>query len=130
MAGTRKILIIDDEADIRDVVGMSLRLVGGWQVLAASSGRAGIAAAEAEAPDAILLDVMMPDLDGPATLKALQSGTATTGIPVVFVTAKLQAEERRRLASLGAAGLVAKPFDPLTLPATLERILGWTPGPP
>ncbi len=129
MTGTKKILIIDDEADIREVAAMSLRLVGGWQVVQAASGREGIEAAEREQPDAILLDVMMPDMDGPTTLRLLGQRASTAGIPVVFVTAKLQAQERRRFASLGAAGLVGKPFDPMTFPAILSRVLGWTQAP-
>lgn len=129
MEGNKTILIIDDEADIRDIASMSLRLVAGWQVITASSGREGLELAERERPDAVLLDVMMPDMDGPTTLLRLQEGPATADIPVVFVTAKLQPQERRRYAGLGAMGLVAKPFDPMTLPALLSRALGWTQAP-
>jgi CheY-like chemotaxis protein len=125
MDHTKRILIVDDEDDIREVAQVSLELVGGWQVLTASSGGEGLAKAMAEQPDAILLDVMMPDLDGPTTLEWLQADAATSGIPVVLLTAKVQAADQRRFAHLGVSGVIAKPFDPLTLPADVAGVLGW-----
>lgn len=125
MVEDRRVLIIDDEEDIREVARASLELVRGWQVITAASGRDGIAAARTQAPDAILLDVMMPDLDGPATLQALRGDPTTAHIPVVFLTAKVQAAERRNLLGLGATALIAKPFDPLGLADELARLLGW-----
>ena len=122
---TRRILIVDDEADIREVAQVSLQLVGHWQVETAPSGRAGIQTARSTRPDAILLDVMMPDLDGPATLAQLQADPATRDIPVLFLTAKAQAAERLRLAQLGAAGVLTKPFDPLTLARQVATTLNW-----
>ena len=93
----RRILIVDDEDDIREVAQVSLELVGGYEVLTASSGRDGLERARGGQPDAILLDVMMPDMDGPATLVELRADPATRDIPVVFLTAKTQTAERQQL---------------------------------
>jgi CheY-like chemotaxis protein len=122
---SRRILIVDDEDDIREVAQVSLELVGQYEVLTAASGREGILRARDLRPDAILLDVMMPDLDGPATLAELQADPATRDIPVLFLTAKTQSAERTRLAQLGAAGILTKPFDPLTLPHEVASALRW-----
>ena len=121
----RRVLLVDDEDDIRLVARASLERLAGWEVLAASSGADGLALARAERPDAVILDVMMPGMDGPATLAELRADPATADIPVVFLTAKVQAAERRRLEELGAAGVVAKPFDPMSLAAELSSVLGW-----
>jgi len=121
----KRILIVDDEDDIREVAQVSLELVGQYEVLTASSGRDGVARARTAQPDAILLDVMMPDLDGPGTLAQLRADPATRDIPVVFLTAKTQQAERARLAELGAAGILVKPFDPLKLPAEIATTLRW-----
>jgi CheY-like chemotaxis protein len=123
---TRRILVVDDEDDIREVAQVSLELVGHFEVLTASGGRAGVVSARAEMPDAILLDVMMPDMDGPATLSELKSDPKTRDIPVIFLTAKTQTAERSRLASLGAAGIMTKPFDPLKLASEVAATLNWT----
>ena len=123
---TPRILVIDDEADIRVVSRMSLEKVGGWEVLEADSGARGIELAEAERPDAILLDAMMPEMDGPATIQKLKAAVATREIPVVFLTAKLQPAERERYVELGAVGVLAKPFDPMTLPDDVAATLGWS----
>jgi CheY-like chemotaxis protein len=123
---TRRVLIIDDDDAIREVTKMCLEMVGGFNVLAASSGNEGIAIARAESPDAILLDVMMPELDGPATLRQLQSDDSTRQIPVVMLTAKVQASDRQDLEALGIQGLLAKPFNPLTLADEISSLLGWT----
>jgi two-component system alkaline phosphatase synthesis response regulator PhoP len=101
-------------------------MVGGWQVTTASSGEEGLAAASRVAPDAILLDVMMPGLDGPSTFGRLQENSETAAIPVVLLTAKVQPSERQQWLDLGVAGVQAKPFDPMTLPAELAELLGWT----
>jgi CheY-like chemotaxis protein len=122
---TRRILIVDDEDDIREVAQVSLELVGKWEVRTAASGSDGIDGARAERPDAILLDVMMPDMDGPTTLERLRADPSTSDIPVVFLTAKTQAADRSRLAGLGAAGILTKPFDPLTLPSQIAAVLQW-----
>ena len=122
---TRRILIVDDEDDIREVAQVSLELVGQYEVLTASSGRDGVRSARADQPDAILLDVMMPDMDGPATLAELLADPLTRDIPVLFLTAKTQSAERTRLSELGAAGVLTKPFDPLKLAAEVATTLHW-----
>lgn len=118
-----KVLIIDDEADIRRVARLSLARIGGMDVLDAANGLEGTEKAAAEAPDAILLDVMMPGLDGPATFHALRADPRTADIPVVFLTAKAMPEEVARLLALGVRGVLNKPFDPMTLPAELRAAL-------
>src|SRR5258708_35903588 len=105
----------EDEDDIREVGQWSLEMVAGWRVLTASSGAEGLVRAEAEQPDVILLDCMMPQMDGPTTFIKLQAGAATTHIPVVMLTAKTQAADLRQLLSLGVRGVLAKPFDPMQL---------------
>lgn len=110
-----KILIIDDEADIRAIVRMSLTSLGGMDVIEAASGAEGVRTARAEEPDAILLDMMMPAMDGLATLAALRSHPATALTPVIFLTAKADGQEVDRQAPPGAAGVLLKPFDPRTL---------------
>lgn len=117
------ILLIDDERDIRAVVAFCLRKTAGWQVSSASGGAEGLAIAHAEQPDAILLDVMMPDLDGPATLRRLQADAQTREIPVIFLTAKAQSADHRDFATLGVAGTLTKPFDPVTLAHRIQAIL-------
>jgi len=119
----KSVLVVDDEEDIREVAALSFELAG-WQVVTATSGRDGIAAAIAAPPDVILLDVMMPELDGPGTYALLQADARTREIPVVFLTAKVQNADKRRYAESGVRGVIAKPFDPLTLPAEVESILG------
>jgi CheY-like chemotaxis protein len=121
----RRVLIVDDEDDIREVAQVSLEMVAGWEVLTASSGPAGLAIANSVHPDAILLDVMMPDLDGPATFQKLLADSAIRHIPVIFLTAKLQPADRRWFAELGVAGVLAKPFDPLKLAGQVTEILRW-----
>jgi CheY-like chemotaxis protein len=125
MSETKHILVVDDEADIREVAQLALEAVGGYRVTPAASGREAVELARAEAPDAILLDVMMPDLDGPSTVALLQHDPATQDIPIVLLTAKVQADDRRRLEMLGVAAVMAKPFDPMTLARDLAATLGW-----
>jgi CheY-like chemotaxis protein len=122
---TRTVLLIDDEPDIREIVQLSLATMGGWEVLSAGGGAEGVALAAEHGPDAILLDVMMPELDGPATLEALRAREETRTIPVLFMTAKAQAGELTRYASLGVAGVIPKPFDPMTLHERVAAALGW-----
>jgi CheY-like chemotaxis protein len=120
-----RILIIDDEADIREVTALSLETVAGWQVIVAPSGAQGIRRASLEQPDAILLDVMMPDIDGPTTFQILKQNGTTAHIPVLLLTAKVQGQDRRKLDELGAAAILSKPFDPLTLADQISDVLGW-----
>ncbi len=124
-AMSKRILIVDDEDHIREVAATSLEMVGGWEVLTAESGQEGIARAEASRPDAVLLDVMMPDMDGIAAFHELQARAATRGIPVILLTAKVQPADRRRFESLGVTGVIAKPFDPLALPEEVADALSW-----
>jgi CheY-like chemotaxis protein len=123
-----RILIIDDEADIREVTALSLETVAGWQVIQAPSGAQGVRRASLEQPDAILLDVMMPDIDGPTTFQILKQNSNTAHIPVLLLTAKVQGQDRRKLDALGASAILAKPFDPLTLAADIAKVLGWQDG--
>jgi CheY-like chemotaxis protein len=121
----RRILIIDDEDDIREVAALSLETVAGWEVFAASSGAQGIARALEYQPDAILLDVMMPEMDGVATFHALEANPATARIPVLLLTAKVQSSDQRRFAGLGVRAVLPKPFDPLLLATQIATVLGW-----
>jgi CheY-like chemotaxis protein len=121
----RCILIIDDEEDIREVAALSLETVAGWQVVSASSGAQGLARAIEHQPDAILLDVMMPGMDGPTTLRELRKNPATAHIPIVLLTAKVQSSDQRRFADLGVEAILFKPFDPLTLSTQIAAALHW-----
>jgi len=122
---TKKILIVDDEDDIREIAQMSLEDIGGWQVITASCGAEGIAKAEAEHPDAILLDVMMPEMDGPTTVLKLRERPSTKSIPVILLTAKVQARDWQKFAALRVAAILVKPFDPVLLPGQIAAALGW-----
>ena len=121
-----RILVIDDEDDIREVAALSLETIAGWDVLTADSGAKGVAQAIAMQPDAILLDVMMPGMDGPATFRALHNHPATAQIPVLLLTAKVQQSDQLRFADLGVDAVLLKPFDPLTLSAQIASLLGWS----
>ena len=121
----RRILIIDDEDDIREVAALSLETVAGWNVLTANSGTDGIRKAEDEQPDAILMDVMMPAMDGPTTFREMQKNPAISHIPVLLLTAKVQGVDQRRFAGLDVSGVLFKPFDPLTLAEQMCAKLGW-----
>ena len=121
----KHLLIVDDEDDIREVASLTLEMTEGWMVSAASSGMAGVETARQSKPDAILLDVMMPDLDGPSTFRLLRSGEETRDIPVIFLTAKVQSADRRKFLQLGVNGIIAKPFDPLTLGKLISETLRW-----
>lgn len=121
-----KVLVIDDDADIRLIAGLSLARVGGMEVIEAASGVEGVRKAQDECPDVILLDMMMPSMDGSETLAALRSQPATAMTPVIFLTAlaALTAEtEVERMRSLGAAGVLIKPFDPRTLSADVRALM-------
>ncbi|MEO8035223.1 MAG: ATP-binding protein, partial [Acidobacteriota bacterium] len=122
----RHVLVIDDERDIRDVISASLQLSEGWTVVTANGGTAGAALAQTSAPDAILLDIMMPELDGPSTLRALRAQVANRSTPVIFLTAKVQVAERQKFMQLGVRGIISKPFDPLTLGQQIKDLLWWT----
>ena len=123
----RRILIIDDEEDIREVAALSLEATAGWEIVTASNGADGIRAAANSRPfpDAILMDVMMPDMDGPTTFRLMQQNPDLAGIPVLLLTAKVQGVDQRRFADLGVAAVLFKPFNPLTLAAQISEKLGW-----
>ncbi|MFL9839333.1 response regulator [Sphingomonas sp. ST-64] len=118
-----KILYVDDEADIREVAQLALELDPDIEVRSCASGTEGLEAAAAWHPDLILLDVMMPGMDGPTTFARLRDQAATATIPVVFITARTQAHEVQRFRELGAHGVLAKPFDPMTLADQVRALL-------
>ena len=118
-----KILIVDDDPDIRFIARLSLERVGGMDVIDADGGTEGVRKARDEQPDVILLDMMMPVMDGTATLRALRAQGATASIPVIFLTAKTVAAEVERMRALGAVGVLTKPFDPRALPADVRALL-------
>ncbi|MBC8229051.1 response regulator [bacterium] len=120
---SRKILLIEDEKDIQTLVKMSLEFTGGHQVIVADNGLTGIEIAEEELPDVILLDVMMPKLDGFETYGILQDKERTKNIPVIFLTAKAQKKEVEQGLQLGAIGYLIKPFDAMKLNEELESLL-------
>lgn len=122
----KRILVVDNEQYIQEVAKVCLETVAGWEVLLASSGAACLQVAAAEQPDAILLDVMMPDMDGMTTFQKLQENPATQTIPVILLTAKIQSSDRRRYAQIGTIAAIAKPFDPLKLAEQITAALGWT----
>jgi CheY-like chemotaxis protein len=123
----RRILIIDDEDDIREVAALALETTAGWEIVTAGSGPDGILAAAncKPMPDAILMDVMMPGMDGPTTFRLMQQNPELAGIPVLLLTAKVQGVDQRRFAGLGFSAVLFKPFNPLTLAAQISEKLGW-----
>ncbi len=119
-----RLLLVDDARDIREIARLSLERIGDWAVVAVASGSEAIDALRTEGPfDAVLLDVMMPGMDGPTTLERMRASGLPAQAPVVFLTAKTQSADRLRLSAIGAAGIISKPFDPTTLPEEVERIL-------
>ncbi|MEH1821688.1 MAG: response regulator [Nostoc sp.] len=123
---TKQILVVDNEQYIQEVTKICLETVAGWKVKTASSGQEGIIKAQTDQPDAILLDVMMPEMDGITTFEKLQANPLTKGIPVIFLTAKIQASDRRRYAQMGIVSAIAKPFNPLELAVEIALALGWS----
>ncbi|NJK52564.1 MAG: response regulator [Acaryochloris sp. RU_4_1] len=122
---TKKILVIEDEEGLREIIQFSLEAVAGWDVIGAASGSEGIAIAQTEQPDAILLDVMMPDMDGIATFEHLQANPLTEHIPTIFVTAKARNSEQQQFIDLGIAGLITKPIKAQDLVEQIQGILNW-----
>lgn len=117
-----KILIIEDDSDIQTVARMALETVGGFTVEACGSGKDAIEVAPQFMPDVILLDVMMPEMDGPTTLQHLRTDAVVGATPVIFCTAKAMPTELEHYKALGAAGVIAKPFDPMTLAQQVRDI--------
>lgn len=117
-----RVLHVDDEPDIREIARLALEEVGGFTVESCASGAQAIEKAPAFDPDVILLDVMMPGMSGPEVLEALRTRPETSGIPVIFMTAKVQASEIEALTELGAIGVIEKPFDPMTMSGQVAEI--------
>lgn len=122
MSTLQRILYVEDEPDIQAVAKLALEMVGGFTVKVCSSGEEALREAVAFAPDMILLDVMMPGIDGPTTLKALRELPSLAGLPVAFMTAKVQPAEVAHYKTLGARDVIAKPFDPMTLASQVRAI--------
>jgi len=122
---TKQILVIDDEADIREIAKISLEITKHWHVLTAASGEEGVEIAAEKQPDAILLDVVMPNVDGLATLKTLKNTPATQPIPVIMLTATGNIITQHQYAQLGARAVLSKPFDPGVLGNQIAEALDW-----
>lgn len=122
----RTVLLIDDDDDVREVAQLALEMTAGWTVLTAGDGADGLRMAAEGQPDAILLDVMMPGMDGPATLQALRAEPATAHIPVILLTAKTRPDDQRRMGDLSPRGILSKPFDPMDLASQVSHALGWS----
>ena len=117
-----RILYVEDDPDIRSVAKLALEAVGGFAIEDCSSGREALEKAEDFAPQLMILDVMMPDMDGPTTLAKLRDLPATADVPAIFMTAKVQRQEVEDYKALGAIDVIAKPFDPMTLAEQVTRI--------
>lgn len=122
----KRILIVDDEERIREVVRACLVKLAKWEAMTAASGAEAIQTATIEQPDAILLDVSMPGMDGIETFQQLQRNPHTQPIPVILLTAKVQPGEQAQYQQLGVAGLIIKPFDPVQISKEISALLGWS----
>ena len=122
----KRILVVDDEDLILEVTQMSLEAVGGWTVAVARSGAEGIAAARSHPPDAIVMDVRMPGMDGPTASRLLHDDPLTADVPIILLTAQVQEADRGAFVGLPIAGVLSKPFDPMQLPAQVSAVLGWS----
>jgi CheY-like chemotaxis protein len=123
----RRILVIDDEERIQEVIQTCLEILSGWEVLTASSGDDGLLQAQTQQPDAILLDVSLPGMDGLDIFQQLQENLTTQSIPVILLTARVQPTDREQFARLDVAGIITKPFNPVQLAAQVAQALGWSP---
>jgi two-component system OmpR family response regulator len=123
-AAVNRILYVEDDVSIRTIATMALEAVGGFTVIACASGAEALAAAPTARADLLLLDVMMPGMDGPSTLKALRGMPETAATPAIFMTAKVQPEEIAQHKALGALDVIPKPFDPMALPDRIREIFG------
>ncbi|MGA7938030.1 MAG: response regulator [Kovacikia sp.] len=122
---TKRILVVDDEASIREVVALCLQRLGGWKVLTAASGKEALNQARSEPPDAIVLDVMMPEMDGFAFLQYLRADPTTKGIPVVLLTANSYIPDAHLFPNLGIVLTIPKPFQALDLVQQIAQAMGW-----
>lgn len=123
---TKQMLLIDDDPDIRAVARVAMEKFARWQVKVAASGIEGLVQAQSLPLDGILLDVSMPDMDGFSVFEQLQANPATRSIPVVLLTAKVLPSDRRRFAEMGVAGVITKPFNPVTLCDQIAALLAWS----
>ncbi|MEO0349444.1 MAG: response regulator [Cyanobacteria bacterium P01_A01_bin.15] len=121
----KHILIIDDEEDIRDVAQVALETIGGWRVSTASNGPDGLGQLQTQPYDAVLLDVMMPDMDGIEVFRQIRANPQTQAIPVILMTAKTQATDRQRFLDLGVTAIITKPFKAMFLTEQIADILKW-----
>lgn len=123
---TKRVLLVDDEVHVREVVEACLIDLGGWDVYSVASVQEGLDRLVSVQPDAIVLDLAMPGLDGFAFLQKLRANPATQSIPVVLLTARARWLTLKQLQSLGVVGVMAKPFNPVLLPTKIAKILGWS----
>jgi len=121
----KKVVIVDDENDIREILRNALELTKDWIVLEAANGEAGLELVRQEMPDVVLLDVMMPRMDGREVFRVLRQDVKTSEIPVIFITASLQKQDVRALEAMGPLAVLAKPFDPLEIADKISELLGW-----
>lgn len=121
----RHLLVVDDDDDVRRLAVMSLTRVGGYEVTSVASGAECLEFLQGARPDGVILDVMMPLLDGPATLVEIRKVASTAEVPVIFLTAGVVESDMDRLRALPISGVLRKPFDPMTLPAEVATLLGW-----
>ncbi|MGJ3247410.1 MAG: response regulator [Elainellaceae cyanobacterium] len=127
MTQSKQILVIDDEAGIQEVIQICLEEIAGWSVVSAYSGCNGIKLAHHHLPDAILLDISMPDMTGVEVFQTLQEHPKTLDIPVILLTANFQPDDYEKLSQVGQlAGVIIKPFDPIALATHISELLGWT----
>jgi CheY-like chemotaxis protein len=122
---TKRILVIDDDDGVREIIQISLEVAAGWEVITACCGSEGLVLAETKQPDAILLDVMMPDMDGATTFKHLQANPKTQNIPTILLTAKAKMSEKQQFIQLGVTGVITKPFEALDLVDQICTLLQW-----
>ncbi|MCG5059715.1 MAG: response regulator [Limnoraphis sp. WC205] len=121
----RQILVVDDEEHLRELVQLCLEDLAGWQTLAAGSGKECLRILQTEQPNAILLDVSMPEMDGFMVFEQLQSNPVTQSIPVILLTAKVLPSDRAKFSQMGVAGVITKPIEATTLTEEVAEILGW-----
>jgi CheY-like chemotaxis protein len=121
----RRILVVEDEEHLRELVQACLEDLGGWETLVAGSGQECLQVLQTERPNAILLDLSMPGMDGFAVYEILQSDPITRSIPLILLTAKVLPSDRAKFAQMAVAGVITKPIQPITLTEEVAEILGW-----
>jgi CheY-like chemotaxis protein len=122
---TKRLLVVDDEDSLRELVSTCLEDLGGWTAIEAASGQEGLLQAQAQLPDAILLDVSMPEMDGFEFYKHLKANPITQALPVILLTAKVLPDDRARFTEMDIAGFITKPFDPTLLCDQIAELLNW-----